>query len=215
MNTLDKIITKFNLVANEKVKMPIELPDFGRDQLTYLFAELGFNKGVEIGVRGGTYSRKLCEANPNLTLYGIDPYIAYDDYTDMKLRRTFNNFEQVAREELEPFKSRYTFIKKFSSEAVKEFDDKSLDFAYLDGNHEFAYVTEDIHLWSKKIRPGGIIAGHDYFKHDPISGTKCHVYQVLNGYTEAHNIRPWFVLGNKAYIKGEVRDKPRSWMFII
>jgi hypothetical protein len=176
---------------------------------------LGFTQGVEIGVRDGEYSEILCKANPNLRLWGVDPYLEYDEYTDIKLKHTFNNYEETAKTRLAPFGNRYKFIKKFSNDAVSEFIDGSLDFVYIDGNHEFYYVASDIHFWSKKIKVGGIIAGHDYFKHDPASVTSCHVYQVVNGYTDAHSIRPWFLLGNKAYIKGEVRDKPRSWMFIL
>ena len=214
MNTLQFIIKKFNLVANEKVKMPIEIPNFGRNQLAELFKELNFNHGVEIGVRDGEYSDILCKANPNLYLIGIDPYTAYNDYSDIRLKITFNNYYETAKKRLEPFKDRYALVTKFSQEAVLSFPDQSLDFVYIDGNHEFYYVAADIHFWSKKIKKGGIIAGHDYFKHD-ITQNNCHVYQVVNGYTDSHFIRPWFVLGSKAYIKGEVRDKPRSWMWII
>jgi len=38
----------------------------------------------------------------------------------------------------------------------------SLDFAYLDGRHDYESVKQDLELWYDKVRPGGIFAGHDY-----------------------------------------------------
>jgi len=214
MNTLDYILTKFGIKYDDRTKMPIDIPNFGRNQLATLTHELGFTEGVEIGVRDGEYSEILCKANPNLKLWGVDPYISYDEYSDIKLHHTFDNYLQTAVKRLELFKNRYTFMKEFSETAVKRFKDQSLDFVYIDGNHEFYYVASDIHYWSKKIKSGGIIAGHDYSKHD-MKHNLCHVYQVINAYTDSRIIRPWFVLGNKAYIEGEIRDKPRSWMIVI
>jgi len=37
-----------------------------------------------------------------------------------------------------------------------------LDFVYIDGDHSFDAVVRDVILWSNKVRPGGIVAAHDY-----------------------------------------------------
>lgn len=39
---------------------------------------------------------------------------------------------------------------------------KPLDFVFIDGRHTFGDLMADITLWSDIVRPGGIIAGHDY-----------------------------------------------------
>src|SRR3990167_6747852 len=106
----------------------------------------------------------------------------------------------------------YTFIRDYSMNAVKDFEDNSLDFVYIDGDHCFESATNDIAEWSKKVRPGGIVSGDDYFKHK--GRTKIHVYQVVNGFTEAYGIKPWFVVGSKAIIPGEKRDSGRSWLWV-
>lgn len=212
MNTLSYIMDKFNLSYTDRTMMPLEIPNFGRDQLGGLFKELGFKIGAEIGVCNGTYSKILLEAHPDLQLYGIDPFTVYKEYTDYRRKSTVDAYHAKAENDLAPYKDRYTFIKKFSTDAVKDFEDNSLDFVYIDANHEFTYVADDIHLWSRKVRPGGIIAGHDYFKHRGPS--LCHVYQVVNGYTSAYRIKPWFVLGTKAVIPGEIRDSGRSFMWV-
>jgi len=40
--------------------------------------------------------------------------------------------------------------------------DASLDFAYLDGAHDYTNVKKELFVFWPKIRPGGILAGHDY-----------------------------------------------------
>jgi hypothetical protein len=40
------------------------------------------------------------------------------------------------------------------------------------------------------------------------------VKYVLQGYTEAYRIKPWFVLGAKQADDGEIRDRWRSWMWV-
>lgn len=211
MNTLEYILKKFNLEFNENTRLPIEIRDFDRETMATLFKELGFKVGVEVGVRGGGYSMVLCRDIPGLKLYGIDPYEVHEGYLDHTLQSSLDNFEKEAREKLAPYPT-YEFIKKYSMDAVKDFENESLDFVYIDGDHSFETVTEDISKWGKKVRKGGIISGDDYFDHKGPS--RIHVYQVIRGYTDAYRIKPWFVVGSKDIVPGEKRDHGRSWFFV-
>lgn len=211
MNTamLDLLQNKFKLDFSQK--LPIEIPDFGRNQLADLFKELNFNLGVEVGVSQGHYSKILIQANPDLKLYGVDPYEPHSGYRDYTHQTTFNRLNETAHQQLDQF-TNYTFVPKYSMEAVKDFTDNSLDFVYIDGDHSFQSVTNDIAEWSKKVRKGGIISGHDYARQK--DNARVHVVQVVNAYTSAWNIRPWFVLGRQAKGEGLIRDDIRSWMWV-
>jgi predicted O-methyltransferase YrrM len=68
-------------------------------------------------------------------------------------------------------------LKLTSLEGANEFQDASLDFVYLDGDHRTDAVVADIDAWKPKIRKGGILAGHD------INMDKVHnaLRQRLNG----------------------------------
>lgn len=211
MNTLSYILNKFNLEVDDTTRMPIEIRDYGRDNMAQLFNELGFKKGAEIGVRDGGYSQVLMQANPKLELYGVDPYEPHPGYRDHVRKATFEAFEKEAHDKLDVYAD-YMFLREYSSQAVESFEDGELDFVYIDGDHSFYNATQDIELWSKKVRKGGIISGDDYFKHK--GDARIHVYQVVNGYTDAWHIRPWFVLGTKEIVDGEVRDHGRSWMWV-
>ena len=67
----------------------------------------------------------------------------------------------MAKKSLRPFDAQ--IIKKTSMQAAAEDVPKwSLDFVYIDANHDFNHVMQDIIIWSDRVRPGGIVSGHDY-----------------------------------------------------
>jgi glycosyltransferase involved in cell wall biosynthesis len=47
------------------------------------------------------------------------------------------------------------------------FPDAGVDFCFIDGDHSYESVTADLTAWWPKIKPGGIIAGHDYRQQAP------------------------------------------------
>lgn len=189
---------------------PADIPDCGRDDLPAFFLEMGYKVGAEIGTSAGVYAETICKAG--LKLYAIDPWLTYDDYYSDKFQPRMDRVYEEAKARLAPYDC--TFLKKTSMEAVNDFADESLDFVYIDGNHDFKYVTEDIFEWSKKIRKGGAICGHDYFYAAERPFDNIHVKYVVDAYTKAFKINPWYVLGRKAKIAGEVRDNFRSFMWI-
>lgn len=217
MNTLDYIVKKYKLDIN--ARSPIEIPNIGRGNLPGLFKELGFKTGAEIGVFRGDFSEELCQANPDLKLYCVDPWIAYKGY------EIFGTAHEQSYLETQKRMSKYdcTIIRKFSMDAVKDFKDESLDFVYIDANHNFQSVVNDLCEWSKKVKAGGIISGHDfnYVKDKHKIGSSSipphsafHVVEAVVGYTQAYVIRPWFLLGKRWTKAGEYRDKRRSFMWV-
>jgi len=58
-------------------------------------------------------------------------------------------------------------IKGFSLDVVRRYEDKSLDFVFIDANHDYEYVKDDIIKWLPKVKDNGIIAGHDYIQSFP------------------------------------------------
>ncbi len=124
-----------------------------RIELAQLFADLGFKVGAEIGVFAGYYSEILCKTIPGLKLHSIDTWA--DPST-----RSAKVYAQ-AKERLAPYGVK--IIKGASVAEAPSFKDQSLDFVYIDGNHAYESVKEDIEAWTPKVRAGGIVSGDDYY----------------------------------------------------
>jgi SAM-dependent methyltransferase len=193
---LDYITQKYDLDVSAKSPITFML---SREGLAQLFAELEYKAGAEIGIAIGTYSEILCKANPSMRLFSIDPWAVYDGYNEIKNRNKAESWYSEAQERLVPYNCE--LIRKFSMDAVKSFPDPngSLDFVYIDGNHDFKNVACDISEWSKVVRSGGIVAGHD-FKRFASKNRRyvCHVKDVVLAYTYSHGIRPWFIIRSKS-----------------
>lgn len=207
------ISNEMKLIDGLKLKgRPAEIPDCSRDDLPQFFVEMEYKVGAEIGVDKGEFSEKFCQAG--LKLYATDPWRSYSDYADSGDQEQLDSIYEQTKKLLAPYPT-CTIIRKTSMEAAEDFADRSLDFVYIDGNHQFKYVAEDICEWSKKVKVGGVVCGHDYIYTDPRSQAGiCHVIYVVNGYTQAYRIDSWYLLGRKERLEGETRDRFRSWMFV-
>lgn len=198
-----------------EIKEPniIEIPNTNRETFAKLLAELNLNVGVEIGVECGIYSETLCKANPNIDLYSVDAWTAYKGYRDHVSQDKLDGFLEITKKRLAPYRA--TVIKGFSMDVVKQFKDESLDFVYIDGNHEYRATVDDIAEWQKKVRVGGIVSGHDYILRKD-NGYLMHVPMAVNGYCESYNIAPLFILGKKTDPKPPegIRDTARSWFYV-
>lgn len=209
--TIDKIRTLWPQTPT-KGRPPLEIPNVDRwHSLTQLFHDLDFKVGAEIGTERGIFAKRLCVTNPQLHLYCIDPWQAYRGYREHVNQQRLDDFYAEAQWRMAPFGA--TLIRKFSTEAAAHFDDESLDFVYIDGNHSLLHVVQDFCYWVPKVRKGGIVSGHDYVQRiNPSLGM--HVVEAVNAYTQAYHISEWFVLGRKEVVKGELRERPRSWMWV-
>ena len=139
----------------------MEMKDGRTGEFLKMLNERGCKVGAEIGVMRGWYSDWMFYRIKGLKLYCIDPWKEYEDYVEGYSQRKMDDMFRRAQEKLK--NKNVEFIRKMSSEAVNDFEDESLDFVFIDGNHTFEYVIEDIAKWEKKVKKGGIVSGHDYW----------------------------------------------------
>jgi len=66
-------------------------------------------------------------------------------------------------------------IKESSAVASERFEDSSLDFVYIDGDHKYASVQEDILKWLPKIKKDGVIGGHDFDYEDVVGAVRANL----------------------------------------
>lgn len=126
-------------------------------------------KGVELGVERGRNSKSIIKELNIGKLYLID---AWDNYKGID--GIWSNIDENHKHVLRILGNdkRVEIIKSFSNVAVKDIEDDSLDFVYVDANHKYKYVYQDINLWYPKVKEDGIIGGHDVCIPDVIKAVK-------------------------------------------
>lgn len=167
---------------------------FKRRQLSRMFKGVG----AEIGVRSGRFSEVICQEGDIKHLYSVDPYdLPYQDVRSHRigLKRQLKFYDQAV-ERLKKYNC--SVIKKESLQAVQDIDYESLDFVYIDGSHQFDYVMCDIIEWSKRVKIGGIVSGHDYFKFrdaDVVAAIDiyCKIHKINIQLTDERTPSWWFI----------------------
>jgi hypothetical protein len=119
--------------------------------------------GVELGVFRGNFSKIILD-NWGGTLYLIDVWrsLSNREYNDISNQQSPNEVYSKTIENISRYENRAFMLRMSGNKAVNLFQDYSLDFIYIDANHTYESVKQDVHLWYPKIRLGGMISGHDY-----------------------------------------------------
>lgn len=139
-----------------------------RSILPFYLNRMGLiGKGVEIGVQRGLFSEHLLHYWEGEELICVDPWLEfpisdYDEPKDNCSQQTHDEFYSETQSRLSPFGKRARIIRNLSSNVAEEVEDKSLDFVFIDGQHDYISVSRDINMWAPKIRNGGLLCGHDW-----------------------------------------------------
>jgi hypothetical protein len=140
--------------------------------------------GVECGVFEAT-SFVTILANCNIkTLYGVDPYLPYQDYlrlddidnpyvgpddpdSEPVMGMTEKAIELVRAVAVNKIKwsghaDKVVFYEEKSSKASKRFEDETLDFVFVDSHTTYNTTYDHMEDWYCKVKSGGLFIGHDY-----------------------------------------------------
>lgn len=136
-----------------------------RDDFPALLNRFGLlEKGVEVGVNKGEYSTHLLKYWKGKKLYLVDSWRELKDYKDIcdiDHNGHLNNLACTFMT-IYDFGKRATIIRELSEDAANLFEDKSLDFVFIDADHSYKGCKNDISLWYPKVKSKGILCGHDY-----------------------------------------------------
>jgi len=132
--------------------------------LSMSYLRNGSKVGAEIGVYNGVFSKSLYKLIPELKMYLVDPYKYWEEgYVDSLSEES----QAVQDKRYEMVKELYSdldaeILRMTSKEALSCIEDESLDFVYIDANHSYEHFSSDLEEWSKKVKEGGIVSGHDF-----------------------------------------------------
>jgi len=152
--------------------------------------------GIEVGVASGNYS-VILNAWGFKNLYLVD---AWEEFRDQTGKLTTQATCDKWYKDLQKRVPNANIYKAKSLDAVKVFADNYFDFIYIDADHSYKSVKDDLNAWWPKCKKGGLMAGHDYL----LKGTG--VKQAVDEFCKSKNIKI-------SLTKGSFRI-PASWYFI-
>jgi hypothetical protein len=166
-----------------------------------LIKNIGFNFangiGVEVGSFKGEFAKQILDVWSG-NLYMVDVWRGLgNEYLDASNHNIHTTAYADAMKSIEGKEDRSVMIRCNSAKAISLFPDKSLDFVYIDANHAYDYVVEDIKLWYPKVKNGGYLLGHDYLDfdwyNDPnfmANGKDKHIYAANGFYFGVFGVNP-------------------------
>jgi len=146
---------------------------------------------AEVGVLNGDFSRKILDITKPEWLFLIDPWgeqavEIYQDAANVDQVRQDARYNRVIGRFYED--KNVSIMRGYSYDELKNQCD--LDWVYIDGNHSYDAVTEDLEIAKESIKQTGFIAGHDYAE-SARDGTK---FGVIEAVTEFMRRNPDFKL---------------------
>jgi hypothetical protein len=139
-----------------------------RNHIGPLLTSMGLTGiGVEIGTHRADYACILLDSWEG-HLVCVDPWCDLPGY-DAQARMLWDTppegrggDRKVAQDRLKKYNGRATICQSTSEEACDCFSNERFDFIHLDGDHTFDHVLADLRRWWPKLKPGGIMLGHDW-----------------------------------------------------
>jgi hypothetical protein len=124
--------------------------------------------GIEIGVLRGDYSKIILDRWSNGTLYMVDTWRHIPEYIDLNGRDDEYHYQCMVQtaKSVKEHEHRAHMIRMNSVECARLFPDEYFDFIYIDADHSYDAVKNDLNVWWPKIKRGGIFSGDDYIPED-------------------------------------------------
>lgn len=121
---------------------------------------------AEIGVWEGAFSSRILEICAPAELHLIDPWLYQPEFSDTGFGRKKNEtlMDEKYRMVLDKFRDcpQVKVHRGMSDDMLAALPDASLDWIYIDGNHNEPFINRDLALALQKVKPNGIISGDDY-----------------------------------------------------
>ena len=122
---------------------------------------------LEVGSWVGNGSTKvIAEAIRDVggTLYCVDTWAGSDNVEHhQRFRARYNSMFTVFSENVKRYGAQHIVkpLVMSSLEASRMFPDDGIDLVFIDGNHGYSHVKQDVLAWLPKVKAGGVLCGHD------------------------------------------------------
>lgn len=153
---------------------------------------------AEVGIGYGTHAKQLLRSTNIERMYLIDPMCFYpndqfaEDIMNQEAEIKGNNFNEMVDHisaELSPWKNKWIWFRKPSISVTSlEIPDETLDCIFVDGDHSYEAVLQDLRFWWKKVKQGGQMLGNDYWMDDVARAV--HEFASENNLTVQFYVKP-------------------------
>lgn len=114
--------------------------------------------GLEIGVLYGQNIQYLLTGNPHLHIIGVDAWEPTDEYPDPEKMEEYYRAALIVER---TYIDRCVLMRESSFLAHKELPDGFFDFVFIDADHSYEAVVNDVRNYEEKVKSGGWLCGHD------------------------------------------------------
>lgn len=120
---------------------------------------------VEVGVWKGKsacyMAVEIINSGKSIRFDCVDNWDLVEDQTDIDPAEYVDLYDSFIFN-IEPVRHVINPVKMLSQDACKIYENRSLDFVFIDAAHDYENVKKDILAWLPKLKVGGTLAGHDY-----------------------------------------------------
>lgn len=164
-----------------------------------------YELAVEVGTHRGQFAEQLARARDGGKLWCIDPWTSYpgaelltgggvDREADLNI--AYSTLKQHIRD------GRVELFRGTSADATLRFKDSSTDLVYIDGDHSYDAVWHDLQAWWPKVKPGGLLAGHDFICPGDVDVWPG-VQKAVLAFADRHALDIWLVPENAVETAGQ------------
>lgn len=161
-----KIIDRNRAMLVEKFSLPEGMFwDYDIQEYRKIISEVP--EGGTICELGPWKGRSLCSVadiikKKKLKVIAVDIFTGTAHEADLVRQGKESDIEAIFRANMKRFGLDPVVHRMTTNEAAKIIKDKSLDLCFIDADHSFEGITDDLKNWIPKVKKGGLIGGHDY-----------------------------------------------------
>ena len=169
-----------------------------RPAIQFIKETLGENLvGAELGVLVGSHAIDVCNFMKMKKYYQIDNWERAYGFRTLNNRKIIIEGDGIykrAKLRIDKYPE-MEIIKKNTMDALEDIKDESLDFVYIDADHAGKAVYADIQGWVKKVKVGGVVAGHDFgYRREPDLTRYVLKYVRKKNLTLMHKPHDWWFI---------------------
>jgi SAM-dependent methyltransferase len=163
---------------------------------------------AELGVFRGDFSGQILKYTQPAEAHFVDvwwtefgevfpDWNVYTNFGTLKTRDAYND----AKSKIEAFKCKSTIHVGSDLEFLSGMPDHYFDWVYIDSSHEYDHTVKELELLKNKLKPGGIICGHDWY--DDENHKHYGVTRAVNEFCKAEN---WKLFYRDKYLQWAIKQ---------